>query len=453
MYTLIEHRRLDSDAASITFSSIPQIYTDLLVLTSLRDTSGNAGWATAEVRPNGATTNISARVLFGWSTNVGSFVDTQIYHQLVRGATTANTFSNSSVYISNYRSSTSKSFSVDTSTERNDAASINAITAGLWSVNDPITSISIVPPAGSNLAQYSSATLYGINRTTAFGKPKAIGGTITQAGGFWYHTFTGSGTLYTQEDIEYQALVVAGGGGGGGAVGNGGGGGAGGFISTNGFISKDSSALVVVGAGGPGMKPLQLSPPSNGQNSQFLASTAIGGGGGGGYNGNYSSGGVSAARGANGGSGGGAWSWASQGGAKGLGTAGQGNDGGLPTVRPGDYGEVTGGGGGAGAVGGNGSSNSTGEGGAGLPWLNGTYYAGGGGGGGALLLGAGGTFGAGGIGGGGRGGDRSSQPDGSPGTANTGGGGGGNSVTSTAVNPQIPGNGGSGVVIIRYKAD
>ena len=139
---VVSHIKLGSAAANITFSSIPQTYTDLLLLTSLRDTTANAGWAYAYIYPNGSSANMSSRFLYGFSTTVGAATDTALYHQLVRGASTANTFSNSSVYIANFTSSSHKSFSVDTSTERNDAASINAITAGLWSNTAPITSCS-----------------------------------------------------------------------------------------------------------------------------------------------------------------------------------------------------------------------------------------------------------------------------------------------------------------------
>ena len=444
MYELIEHKKLDTAAASITFSNIPQIYTDLMVLVSARQ-AGTAIGQSPKI--NGSTANFSGRFLEGSGSSASSYSTTDIVGYVTKSTDTANTFSNTTIYIPNYRSNVAKSISVDSVTENNATAAFQLIGAVLWNSTDPVTSFEVISNNGTNITAGSSATLYGINRTSAFGKPKAIGGNITYANGYWVHTFTGSGTFYAQQDLNVEALVVAGGGGGGGAVGNGGGGGAGGVLTTTGTVLKGSATPVMVGAGGAGMQALQVASLSNGYNSQFLSAIAIGGGGGGGYNGAF----ANAQKGANGGSGGGAWSWASQGGAKGLGTPGQGNDGGLPTVRPGDYAEVTGGGGGAGAVGGNGSSTTTGNGGDGIFW-NGAYYGGGGGGGGALEGSSGGTFGLGGLGGGGRGGDRSVQPNGSSGQANTGGGGGGNSVTSRAVNPQYAGNGGSGVVIIRYPA-
>jgi hypothetical protein len=161
--TLIQHIELGSAQSSITFSSIPQTYTDLMIVTSLRDTGGTDGWTNAYIKPNGLTTNLTTRVLYGFGSTVGSFSDTFIYHETVGGGSTANTFSNSSIYIPNYRALTAKSISVDTSTERNTANSINAIVAGLWNSSDAITSLTLTAEVG-NFAQYSSATLYGITK-------------------------------------------------------------------------------------------------------------------------------------------------------------------------------------------------------------------------------------------------------------------------------------------------
>lgn len=161
---LIQHQELGSAQASITFSSIPQTFTDLLLVTSLRDTSGTNGWTNALIKPNNLSTNLSSRVLFGWGggSNTGNFSDTYIYHEAVGGASTANTFTNSSVYITNYTLAVAKAISVDTSTENNGNA-LSAIVGGLWNSTAAITSLVIEGQSG-NLAQFSSATLYGILR-------------------------------------------------------------------------------------------------------------------------------------------------------------------------------------------------------------------------------------------------------------------------------------------------
>jgi hypothetical protein len=161
---IIQHQELGSAQANITFSSIPQTFTDLFIVTSLRDTSGTNGWTNALIQFNGVSTNLSSRVLFGWggSSNVGSFSDTYIYHEAVGGGSTSNTFANSRIYIPNYTASSAKALTVDTSTENNGNA-LSAIVAGLWNSTAAITSIAIIGESG-NLAQFSSATLYGITK-------------------------------------------------------------------------------------------------------------------------------------------------------------------------------------------------------------------------------------------------------------------------------------------------
>src|SRR3989344_6510747 len=113
---------------------------------------------------------------------------------------------------------------------------------------------------------------------------------------------------------------------------------------------------------------------------------------------------------------------------------------------------VVGGGGGGGSVsvGADGTKSAGGKGGAGVPnpFITGAYLAGGGGGGTFY----GGTVGAGGLGGGGHGGDGKSTIA-TSGVANTGGGGGGGGDNTGEVkngSEKVGGNGGSGIVIVRY---
>jgi hypothetical protein len=227
-----------------------------------------------------------------------------------------------------------------------------------------------------------------------------------------------SGAADAQHNVDY--LIVAGGGGGGGN--QGGGGGAGGFRAGSTTISLGSYP-VVVGAGGVGPTS---GAGGDGGSSSFNGIVATGGGGGGGW----------ANNGRVGGSGGGAGTWSDHVSYGGAGTSGQGNAGGGSPSQAGG-----GGGGGAGGVGVNGATlYDGGNGGSGLAsTISGSsvIYAGGGGGGSAQ----GGVPGLGGSGGGGAGSGTSS---GQAGAANTGGGGGGGGYMSAA------GNGGSGVVIIRY---
>lgn len=232
-------------------------------------------------------------------------------------------------------------------------------------------------------------------------------------------TTTTSTTTTTAAPYDVEFLLVAGGGGGG----NDGGGGAGGgeFVSGSHLVTPTLSYSVVIGLGGSGSVSPQVSG-SQGESSTVFGYTAVGGGGGGSI-GNI--GGV----GANGGGG-------SYGASGSIGTAGF--DGGN------GFDQSTGGGAGAGENGENAPGfKLSGDGGDGKLWLDSNYY-GGGGGGGEVNSSATSSLGIGGLGGGG---SAVLSNSGQNGTPNTGGGGAGSANDSPAL---VGGNGGSGIVIIRY---
>ena len=247
----------------------------------------------------------------------------------------------------------------------------------------------------------------------------------------------------------------------------GGGGGAGGYRSSvlgesSGRNSATESQVVAgigteytvtIGAGGAGA--LTTEQGTNGQNSIFSTITSLGGGRGSNYVIQLSTPGTG------GSGGGGSGNSANVNVPGGAGTAGQGFDGGTGRAQSGSNNDWAGGGGGG--AGQNGaaspSGNVGGSGGNGLQSsISGelTYYAGGGGG----CMGASASLAsAGGLGGGGRGfGNNSASfiggTTGENGVSNRGGGGGGvrdwysGSLTHTRA-----GNGGSGVVILRYPSD
>jgi len=162
-FTLISSVTVGSGgAANIEFTSIPQTYTDLILLTSLRD---DAGSFTGQVTFNNSTTSYSNRYLRGngaSATSAGGSVTTYIESFSVGSTFTANTFSNNYVYIPNYTSSNNKSVSVDGVTENNATTAYGEILAGLWSNSAAITEIDIAAGAGS-FVQHSTAYLYGIS--------------------------------------------------------------------------------------------------------------------------------------------------------------------------------------------------------------------------------------------------------------------------------------------------
>ena len=291
---------------------------------------------------------------------------------------------------------------------------------------------------------------------------EATGGSVTTSGDFKIHTFTGPGTFTVSNTSSTAAnnivsyMVVGGGGNGGGDYG--GGGGAGGFREYKGPAdSYTASPLngnpggtavtittqaypITIGAGGTGSG--QNTPGNPGSPSTFSTITSTGGGTGGTEGPNNAAG--------TGGSGGGAMY--SQSGAAGNTppvSPSQGNSGGNGGGSSAGY--AGGGGGGAGSAGGApGNASIAGAGGNGVATSITaspvTRAGGGGAAGGGSPYGQSYTPGAGGPGGGGAGATCASGA-GTAGTANTGGGGGGGNLSG----PSVGGNGGSGIVIIRYK--
>lgn len=145
-------------AASIEFSSIAADWTDLKLVANARNVSGNDAF----LELNGATTNFTSVHLNGTGSGRSAFSRTDgfIGHFNPAGST-ANTFGSMEIYFPNYASSNYKSFSIDSVTENNATLANQFLTAGLWSNTAAITSITLLAASG-NLAEYSTASLYGI---------------------------------------------------------------------------------------------------------------------------------------------------------------------------------------------------------------------------------------------------------------------------------------------------
>lgn len=442
-YTPIASQTLGSTSANVTFSSIPQGYTDLVLI----------------VKAKAATTDDNIYLRFN-SDDASNYSVTNMYGN---GSSAASTrYSNSSfIWFDNFGYLRTSSFSTiimnfqnysnsatnKTCLIRNNIDSVGVTASvGLWRNTAPITAINLLT---SGFATGSTFSLYGIQVGNS--SQKAQGGNIvTSDGTYVYHAFTSSGFFIANQALTADVLVIAGGGAGG--LLYAGGGGAGGISYQTGRSITTGAKTVIVGAGGAA-STTNPNTGASGSNSVFDTITSNGGGGGAGWISNTGTNGVAGGSGGGGSMGtssgnttsGGAATQGSSGGATGYGNAGGGG------LRGSGAAYFGGGGGGAGAVGANATSGGGGAGGAGLntwsSWATTTgtgvsgYYAGGGGG---AAEGAG-TAPAGGSGGGGRG-QFYDTIDPTSGTANTGSGGGG------VANIATPGSGGSGIVIIRYLA-
>lgn len=157
---LIEHYEVPSGGvSSIVLDDIPQTFTDLYLVLSLR--SNRSSFVDGYyVKLNSTTPTV--RFLQGVGS--GSGQSGTSFNAVSSGNTsTANTFSNDSVYIPNYASTTqNKSYSIDSVMENNATDSYQQISANLYASNSAVTQITIESFTANSWREFSSATLYGI---------------------------------------------------------------------------------------------------------------------------------------------------------------------------------------------------------------------------------------------------------------------------------------------------
>lgn len=154
-------------ASSIDFSSIPSTYTDLCVKMSLR-AANSAAYNSSQLTFNNSATGYTYLALWGNSSGAVSVSNTYNYIEWMysdAANATANTFSNTEIYVPNYLSSSQKSVNFDIVTENN-SSSVNTafqvLMAGLWSGTAAINRVTITAGSSSTFVQYSTAYLYGV---------------------------------------------------------------------------------------------------------------------------------------------------------------------------------------------------------------------------------------------------------------------------------------------------
>ena len=433
---------------SYTFTSIPQTYTDLILVTSFAGNypSNDRSQLGIQVGNGSVDTgsNYSVTSMTGNGSTATSSRNTSLNQLSLAtfplGPSSSLQQNDLIVHFQNYSNTTTNKTVLARATQMNSSNNTPSTVAevGLWRSTSAIDTIKIKDYA--DLYYFYAGTtfsLYGIANNTA--GAKATGGVISSDDTYFYHSFYATGTFTPTQSLSCDYLVVAGGGGGASGYGGGGGGGAGGLRSTvtttgaGGSLETPLSVTaqaytITVGAGGAGGANGASNNGTIGGNSVFSSITSTGGG----------FGGASSTAG-NGGSGGGAgWQYPTAG----TGTTGQGRSGGAG-ANDGAGAAGGGGGGGADTAGTAGTTSAPGNGGAGvatsISGLSVTYAGGGGAG-----RNDAGTLSSGGTGGGGTGGGNNID-NAVAGTANLGGGGG------AGGGGYKPGKaGGSGVVIIRY---
>jgi hypothetical protein len=154
--TLVESVTVGSGgASSISFTSIPQDGTDLVLLISSRASINNRD---GKVALNTGGTYTRRRLQGGGE---GVFSDpTSADFQTATSSFTANTFGNASIYIPNYASSAAKSFSSDSVTENNETTAHQALIAVSWSETAAVTTVTV--SHSTSFVENTTAFLYKI---------------------------------------------------------------------------------------------------------------------------------------------------------------------------------------------------------------------------------------------------------------------------------------------------
>ena len=167
-YNLIASTTVGSGGISdITFSSIPSIYTDLILKLSIR--GDNTSLNDLSLQYNSDTASNYSYIELGStgaSTFSGSGSGVKNNTVLTGSSSTSDTFVNHDIYITNYAGSSQKPISVDAVTENNSSSTNtqNRLQAWKWSGTAAINSIKLFS-TGFNFVQYSSAYLYGIKNS------------------------------------------------------------------------------------------------------------------------------------------------------------------------------------------------------------------------------------------------------------------------------------------------
>jgi hypothetical protein len=168
-YGLIEAKTLSATAASVTFSSIPQTFTDLVLSISPRSTVSST-IAGIDITLSGSTTNIYRYTRIygegsgGTVTRSYSSAGQPMTVNWINGGTSnANTFSNCELYIPNYTGTAAKPMSWKAIQENNNATAYITQHALFANLTSAVTSILLADNSGGVFDVGTTFYLYGIS--------------------------------------------------------------------------------------------------------------------------------------------------------------------------------------------------------------------------------------------------------------------------------------------------
>jgi len=174
-YTFIEKVSATSNQASVTIGSggtIPQTYTDLKLILSLRSVGATAGADQLRMTINGSSSSYADATTYGDGSAASAFLQTANVWGFPGGiqapTTTANTFTSFEINFPDYTSAYYKSWTGEASTENNATQAFYYWTGGRWSNTAPITYITFTVDPGNGATGFATGStfyLYGIKNS------------------------------------------------------------------------------------------------------------------------------------------------------------------------------------------------------------------------------------------------------------------------------------------------
>ena len=147
-------------AGTVTFNSIPGTYTDIVLISSAKNSSGSGG--TYQIVLNSDTgSNYSATYMSGNGSTAtsGRFTNNTVAYVSRSASSSGSEFSPGIVHFMNYSNTTTYKTLLNRGNETGDATTAFV---NLWRSTSAITSINLQQPGGGNFAAGSNFTLYGI---------------------------------------------------------------------------------------------------------------------------------------------------------------------------------------------------------------------------------------------------------------------------------------------------
>ncbi len=166
---LIASNTLTGTAASVTFSSIPATYTDLVLKVSIRSDRASA-YDDIKIVLNNSTTAVYSETRLQGNGSVAASVTSSgngawEMQPSVGNNATSNTFSNNEYYFPNYLASANKPVGGFGTGENNATGSYIMATAHLWRNTSAINRIDLSSTNGANFVSGSTFWLYGLKNS------------------------------------------------------------------------------------------------------------------------------------------------------------------------------------------------------------------------------------------------------------------------------------------------